>query len=131
MAAFKKAQAECPADEVDDEVLAAIPGLTLQDLSDHLLVDWLLHLYATHTRHRPRWLDVGKSGKKMGKRSNFERREADFYLTPRAAVVSERSPSPVWFGSSANMVIRRRGFQPAVTRTMIDPQVVSRMFATG
>ena len=27
------------------------------------------------------------SGKKMGKRSSFERREADFYPTPRAAVV--------------------------------------------
>jgi hypothetical protein len=31
--------------------------------------------------------DVGKSGNAMGKRSNFERREADFYPTPRAAVV--------------------------------------------
>jgi hypothetical protein len=32
-------------------------------------------------------LDAGKGTVEMGKRSNFERREADFYPTPRAAVV--------------------------------------------
>jgi hypothetical protein len=51
IAGFKKAEAECPADEVFDEVLAAIPGLTLQDLNDHLVVDWLWRHYATLTRH--------------------------------------------------------------------------------
>jgi hypothetical protein len=51
MAAFNKAIAECAAEEVLDEVVDAVPGLTLQDLNDHLLVDWLKHLYATLTRH--------------------------------------------------------------------------------
>ncbi len=51
IAAFKKARAECAAEEVLDEVVAAVPGLTLQDLNDHLLVDWIEHLYATLTRH--------------------------------------------------------------------------------
>jgi hypothetical protein len=30
---------------------AAIPGLTEQDLMDHLLVDWLEQLYTTRTCH--------------------------------------------------------------------------------
>ena len=51
IAAFKKAVAECPADEVFDEVLAAIPGLTDQDLNDHLLVDWIHRQYAARNRH--------------------------------------------------------------------------------
>ena len=51
MAAFNRALAECPADEVFDDVLAAIPGLTDQDLNDHLLVDWLERQYAALTRH--------------------------------------------------------------------------------
>jgi hypothetical protein len=51
MAAYKEAEAEYPDEEVQDAVLAAIPGLTLQDLWDHLFVDGLLTLYARRTRH--------------------------------------------------------------------------------
>jgi hypothetical protein len=51
IAAFEKALAECAAEEVLDEVVAAVPGLTLQDLNDHLLVDWIEKRYATLTRH--------------------------------------------------------------------------------
>jgi hypothetical protein len=51
MTAFDKARAECAAEDVFDEVLAAVPGLTDQSLNDHLMVDLLLHLYAERSRH--------------------------------------------------------------------------------
>ena len=51
IAAFEKADAECPADEVTEEVLAAIPSLTEEELMDHLFVHGLLHLHAKQPRY--------------------------------------------------------------------------------
>ena len=52
-----------------------------------------LHLHCWRAWHADRRAEFGcrlvtdPGGRVMGKRSNFERREADFYATPRAAVV--------------------------------------------
>ena len=51
IAAFKKARAECPTDELTDEVLAAIPDLTEEELMDHLFLYGLLYLHEKQPRH--------------------------------------------------------------------------------
>ena len=51
IATYKTANAEYPADEVVEKVLAVIPNLTEQDLMDHLFVESLLHNYRIRSRH--------------------------------------------------------------------------------